>query len=508
MNLAQQLSVVAAKNLARPACHYLGKETNYAELKSYVGRLSFLYLNELGPGARVAFAARNSPAVIASFFALSNTRSMSIPIDVDRPPEEIIAWIRDSQATHVAVTSDMVNRMREYLQHARLSLPIVEIEKKQAGEYDPSYTPPPDNIPLDTDIALLVRTGGNGGAPKFVALNHKSLHHATISLRGSYHLQATDRVFTPMSWSHPFAFLHGMLFPLMVGATSVIEHGAEGKELLEWLAAARVTRLVGLPPFFQKLLAICASEKKVPSTLIKSATVGLGSLSPELRKFFSLLKIPVMHCYGQAEAAWTIAMEDSEEPAAGKPGYVGKSLPGVKYKVVDANGDEVTGRETREGLLAVTGPTVMSGYLGLEKETKSAIRGTWLYTGDYVRLENDGEYTRLTFLGRKDDVLNGGEGKILTPDRIDPVLRAIPGVQDGAGFILQTAKGERVLAAAVVKKPGQAPLNDREILEHCKKTLPPEQTPQFVAFTDLIPKDRAGNVHRGRLRAQFSGTAG
>ncbi|MGZ3698867.1 MAG: AMP-binding protein, partial [Bdellovibrionota bacterium] len=77
MLIAQQLTVNAGKNMAKPAFRYLGKETNYKDLCAAISRLSYLYQHEIGQGNRVAFYARNSPAYIATFFAMTNTRSVT-----------------------------------------------------------------------------------------------------------------------------------------------------------------------------------------------------------------------------------------------------------------------------------------------------------------------------------------------------------------------------------------------------------------------------------------------
>lgn len=505
MILSQQLSTVAARNLTRPAMNYLGKETSYADLKTKIARLSYLYQHDLGHGARVAFLTRNSPSVITTFFALTNIRSVIIPVDPERAPDEIVDWLKESKATHVAVTNDLLSRARDIFQSARLSLPLIEIEKKHGGEYDPSYTPPPDNTPVDTDPILLLRTASSTGKPKFVELNHKNLQHAVTCIRAPYHLTPADRVLTPMNWYHPYALIHGLLLPILNGATCVVEHGAENKEFLDFMLDARVTRLVSTPPLLLKLLITCKNEKRALPGL-KSVTVGLGTLSPELRKAFGLLNVGVAHCYGLTESAWTLALEDYEDSAESNRFYVGKGLVGIKYKVLDPSGDEVPGRDQREGALAVMGPTIMKGYFEREKETKLALRGTWLYTGDYVRLDGDGETLRITFLGRKDDVLLE-ENRAVTADAIDLAVKGLAGVQDGAGFVLKNSKDQQVFACAVVKTQG-SPLNEKQVIEHCASRLPSEQAPRIVVFTDVIPRDAGGGVNRSRLRNQFTGVTG
>jgi acyl-CoA synthetase (AMP-forming)/AMP-acid ligase II len=303
-----------------------------------------------------------------------------------------------------------------------------------------------------------------------------------------------------------------MLFPLLVGSTVVIDHGLESKEFVEFLRESRVTRLLGIPPFFLKLLIVCKNEKQpVPS--FKSITVTQGNLSAELRKAFSLFKISVLQCYGMTENAWTISMQSLEvEPTADAEGSElelalgGRPLPGLKYKVLDDTGEEIEGTRERMGQLAVSGPTVMQGYRGLEKETKSAIRGTWLYTGDIVKLEGTGEDLRIHFIGRKDDLLII-DGEAVPLRRVDKALKGIVGVQDAASFVVNNSRGERLLVAAVVKIQNSA-LSEKQIKEQAGSKLPGHFVPQYIAFTDHIPRDAAGNVAYHRLRGQFSEIAG
>ena len=492
MLITDHLSQITSRNMARPAFRYLGKETNYAELRSAIARLSYLYTNELGKNARVALIARNSPAVIMSFFAFANCRALTIPLDPDALPDELIASLKETRATHIGVTSDLVAKVRELLQSAHVSIPIIEIERKQGGEYDTSFSPAPDFKPLDTDPILALKTSGNRGKSRFVTLNHKQIQHASVSLRGLYSLLPTDRAHTVMNWAHPFAWVHGMLLPLMNGATAVIDHGLEGAEQLKFLTEARVTRLIGIPSYFYKLLITCKNEKQgLPGT--KSVTVSLGALAPEAEKVFEGLKIQVLHCYGQTENTWTLTVNQ-------------KPLPGVQYRVLDENGDAVESKDEREGQLAVSGPTVMVNYLDREVESKTVLRGTWLHTGDIVKMVDEEDGLKITFLGRKEEVaLVSGEFQTLHP--IGKLVKKISGVQDAAGFITARANGELVIAVAVVKVNG-SPLNERQILDQCSSQLYAGLTPTVAVFTDAIPRDRGGNINTVRLRGHFSGVAG
>jgi long-chain acyl-CoA synthetase len=503
MLLSQQFSTIAQNNLGHSAIRYLGKETSFGTIRTQIARLSYLYQNTLGDNPRVAFLARNSPAMITTFFALTNIRAVSIPVDPDLPPDETMEWIKAAQPTHIAVTSDLVDKARDLIHEMHLSAQIIEIEKKQGGEYDMTFTPPPENMPTEKDVILLMRTHGRTDKPKFTAFTHKQLHHSVFSLKAPYHTLPTDRFITTMSWAHPFAFVHGMLYPFLTGSTCVIDHGLQAVEFLDFLLDSRVTRIVGTPPFFHKLLVNCKNEKKfLPGT--KSITVGLGQMSAELRKAFNMLKIKVSQCYGQTENVWTITMEDIASAEVEMGG--GRPLPGMKYKVIDKEGDTIDSKDSRIGLLAVTGPTVMNGYPNMDQETKNAIRGTWLYTGDMARLEGDGDDLKIFFLGRKEDVIEI-DGEYILPTPVDKVIRSLPGVKDAAAFVTKTSKNQKVVAVAVVKVENFA-LSEKQVTDACTAHVHAGLMPRAVAFTDFIPREPGGGVNYGRLRGQFSGITG
>ncbi|MGZ3697725.1 MAG: class I adenylate-forming enzyme family protein, partial [Bdellovibrionota bacterium] len=379
------------------------------------------------------------------------------------------------------------------------------------GEYDTSFTPPPENRPVETDVVLLLRTAGTTGKPRYVQFTHKQLAHAAMAMKSHYHLLGTDRFLTTMSWFHPFPFTHHMLFPLMSGACVVIDHGLQAVEFLDFLVDSRVTRLIGTPPFYLRLLVTCKNEKRMLPG-IKSITVGLGLLEAPLMRAFTLLKVAVSHCYGQAENLWTLAMQDTAEPGgmsaegAYEKGFVGKGMIGLKYKVVDDQGDEVEGKEDRMGQLCATSPMIMTGYMDLEKEQKQKIRGTWLYTGDIAKLTGDGDELRITYIGRKDDILMV-EGKPIIMSQIDQVLRACPSLSDAAAFSIKNSKGKPVIVCAAVKKAG-AQVNEKQVVDFASTHLAAEMMPIAVAFTDTIPRDLGNNVNCSKLRGQFSGIGG
>src|SRR5690606_38615986 len=95
---------------------------------------------------------------------------------------------------------------------------------------------------------------------------------------------------------------------------------------------------------------------------------------------------------------------------------------GTDIAILDALGRHLPA--DREGLIAVRGPTLATGY----RHRPLFDREAWFATGDFGLRREDG---RLVVLARRTDlIVTGGENAY--PAEIEAVLRSLPGVRDCA----------------------------------------------------------------------------
>jgi fatty-acyl-CoA synthase len=59
----------------------------------------------------------------------------------------------------------------------------------------------------------------------------------------------------------------------------------------------------------------------------------------------------------------------------------------------------------------------------------------------------------------------------------------------------------------VVPRSGQAP-SEVELLAHCAASLARYKVPRSVVFSEALPHNAVGKVHKPTLRQRFGGTAG
>lgn len=125
------------------------------------------------------------------------------------------------------------------------------------------------------------------------------------------------------------------------------------------------------------------------------------------RRFENHAGIPLREIYGITEA--TLLVTATPPDGVTKIGAVDVRVPFMEIGVFDAQAlpsERQVVPSGTEGIVAVRGPTIFSGYLSAADTAKAQMGDGWLNTGDLGRIDRDG-YLYLT--GRiKDVIIRGG----------------------------------------------------------------------------------------------------
>ena len=135
------------------------------------------------------------------------------------------------------------------------------------------------------------------------------------------------------------------------------------------------------PEDFRTLDVVFASAERLPKELSDAFEARFGMRPYE--------------AYGCTELSPLVAVNvpPSRNPNQGVPsareGTVGRPIPGVTVKTVNSEtGADLPPGEV--GMLLVTGPNVMKGYLQQPELTSQVVRDGWYITGDLARIDADG----------------------------------------------------------------------------------------------------------------------
>jgi acetyl-CoA synthetase len=184
----------------------------------------------------------------------------------------------------------------------------------------------------------------------------------------------------------------------------------------------------------------------------------------------------------------------------GRPGAIGKPIPGHVVAVIDAEGRPVAPGTLGQIAVKRPDPVMFLEYWGRPEATREKFIGDWMTTGDQGVVDDDGY---VTFVGRDDDVITSA-GYRIGPGEIEDCLIKHPAVALAAVIGKPDAIRTEIVKAFIVLKPGQAP-SDRladEIQGFVRTRLSAHEYPREIAFIDEMPMTTTGKVIRRLLRAR------
>jgi fatty-acyl-CoA synthase len=197
--------------------------------------------------------------------------------------------------------------------------------------------------------------------------------------------------------------------------------------------------------------------------------------------------------YGMTETAPVSFQSATDDPVEKRVATVGRILPHLEVKIVDAEGRTVPVGE--KGELCTKGYSVMQGYWADPERTADSVRDGWMHTGDLATLDAQG-YCNI--VGRvKDMVIRGGEN--VYPREVEEFLFRHPKVAAVQVFGVPDSKYGEELAAWIIAKPGQSCTED-EIRAFCRDQIAHYKVPRYIRFVQELPVTVTGKPQKFLMR--------
>jgi acyl-[acyl-carrier-protein]-phospholipid O-acyltransferase/long-chain-fatty-acid--[acyl-carrier-protein] ligase len=186
-------------------------------------------------------------------------------------------------------------------------------------------------------------------------------------------------------------------YPLLRGRLVVtVPSPLETRKIIDAISQEEATTLIAAPTFVRPILK---KAKRGELRTLSLLVTGAEKLPDDLyRAFLENFHLEIYQGYGLTETAPVsnvnqpnpaIVTDTGEMQIGKKPGAVGRLLPGMTARIVDAD----TGADlplTATGVVWLRGSNVFTGYLNDEEKTRSALRDGWFVTGDLGRFDVDG----------------------------------------------------------------------------------------------------------------------
>lgn len=183
-----------------------------------------------------------------------------------------------------------------------------------------------------------------------------------------------------------------------------------------------------------------------------------------------------------------------------KPGSSGRPVSGYDVQIIDDNGFSCSPGEI--GNLQVAGESLMLGYWRRVQQTRKAIYGNTMRTGDKYLRDADGYFW---FMGRTDDLFKVN-GQWISPLEIEDILHQHPQIFEVA--VVPDGNEEQLtqIVAYISLKQGQesSPELEMRIRQFARQRLPHFKVPNKVCFIEKLPRTSTGKIHRQLLSKKLS----
>ena len=246
---------------------------------------------------------------------------------------------------------------------------------------------------LYDELALLITTSGSTGSPKLVRQSYTNLLDNAQSIAEYLKLDDTERPITtlPMNYVYGLSIINSHF---LVGATLLLtDKGLMQKEFWNFFKEAEATSFGGVPYTYEMLDKLRFYRMKLPS--LRTMTQAGGKITPELHEKFAAYAAEqgknFVVMYGAAEATSRMGYLPPER-AVEKKGSMGIPIPGGKFRLIGADGQEITEPLTT-GELVYEGKNVTLGYAERGEDlVLGDERHGVLETGDMAQFDEDGFY--------------------------------------------------------------------------------------------------------------------
>ena len=436
----------------------------FAETRKYIVAMGTGLVDFGVREKHIAIVGEASYNWVTSYYATMSIGAVTVPIDKELPPEDILSIIESAECDFVIYSSVIDAKIKTVRENLSIDPKFICMSKKTEiddvtmlsdiitkGEKlyengDNTYY----DYKLDPNkLASIVFTSGTTGKGKGVMLTQTNI--VSDMTQGMYNFNITPKTLCVLPPHHTFGSTVNFVGHYAQGAEVYISNGL--KYILNELKEQQPTHLILVPlfveTFYKRIWA--TAEKQGKDKLLRSmikASNGMRKVGIDLRKklfasvtsafggklemiicggaalnqdiidTFEGIGIVILNGYGITECAPLISCNRNEYR---KKGSVGVPIIGEQVKI--ANPDE-----NGEGEICVKGPNVMMGYYKNPEATAAAFNEEGYFkTGDFGKLDEEGW---IYITGRLKNLIILSNGKNVYPEEIETEISRIYGVNE------------------------------------------------------------------------------
>ena len=450
------------KPTSKETLHY-----TYNEGSDFIRSIATEFISMGMRDTNVAIIGEASPEWVFSYFALMSIGAVTVPIDKELPATDMASILNTAGCPFVVYSTVIKEKIKEVKELCPALHTFVEMgdgceefatnldtvrslgkEKLDVGDrsyYDYEIDP--------KRLASIVFTSGTTGKGKGVMLTTENI--CMDMQQGMYNFNITPRTMCVLPPHHTFGSTVNFVGHYAQGCEIYISSGL--KYIMNELKTFKPTHLILVPlfveTFYKRILSAAEKSGKLEklrkgikiSNLLRKFGIDLrkklfgesvlsnfggelemiicggAALNQDVIDFFEDIGVTILNGYGITECAPLISCNRNEYR---KTGSVGLPIIGGHVKILNPD-------ENGEGEICYKGPNVMLGYYNDEEATRAVFtEDGYFRTGDYGKVEMEGDDQWIYITGRLKNLIIFSNGKNVYPEEIETDIQGVYGVNE------------------------------------------------------------------------------
>ena len=452
----------------------------------------------IGVGERVAMVSHNSARLLTSFFGVSGSGRILVPVNFRLVAEEVKYIVEHSGARVLLVDPELEDAMSS-----------VECEHKFVIGRDADDAlmrfgiDPKPWTPDETATATINYTSGTTARPKGVQLTHRNLWLNAATFGWQMGVNDRDVYLHTLPQFHCNGW--GMVYAVTgMGGRHIILRKVDGAEILRRIDAHGVTMLCGAPAVVNAVLDAAANwNGPIPGRdRVRMVVAGAPPPTRTIERMETELGWEFVQLYGLTETSPFLTMNRTRSE-------FDSLTPTERAQRLSRAGAPALGVELRtspQGEVLARGNVIMEGYWNQPEATNDAIHAAaddpngpaWFHTGDGGGIDDEGY---VTISDRKKDVIISG-GENVSSIEVEDAIFSHPDVAEVAVIGVPDEKWGELVLALVVKSAGST-LSEDDVIAYAKTKLAGYKCPKRVEFRDALARTATGKLQKFKLREPY-----
>jgi long-chain acyl-CoA synthetase len=314
-----------------------------------VGQVAGRLANLVPAGSVVLLCAPNSCDFHVAFLAALSAGCSVYPFSPDAAEPELIAAATQSRASAVIAVGKNLNLLRDRV-HAALSIDDLMrdafVNGRMCEHVEPIHS-------------LLLQTSGTTGHPGIVKRPAATVDAVSRNMVEAIGWSSTDHVLATLPLCHSYGLEHGLLAPLLSGATVHLCKAFDLATVLHEMQSAGITLFPGVPSIFEMLGRL--GDESLRFRSLRTVYSAGAVLPPRVSEVvMSRFRLRIGQVYGATEVG-SVTFNDPH--ASGfDPGSAGLPMRDVTIRILTSSG--VPALRGTEGHVQISAPSMFSGYVG------------------------------------------------------------------------------------------------------------------------------------------------